>query len=191
MRLRLLALLILSVAAGFAVVLAVAAFFEANENGPDHGLAQGSLSEFVFRKDPEPVPAVTFLDPEGEEVGFDAFPGKVLLVNLWATWCAPCVAEMPTLDELQAKLGSDRFEVVTISVDRVSQEESEAFFERIGIKHLKLYRDPTTRIGVDLSAFGLPTTILIDADGVDVGRITGPAEWNSPEAIALVKHFLE
>ena len=116
--------------------------------------------------------------------------GRVVLLNLWATWCAPCRKEMPALDRLQQALGSDRFEVVALSVDRGGIEKSKAFFDEIGVKALKLYVDPSTRATSKLKAVGLPATLLIDEQGREIGRLTGPAEWDSEDAKRLIQAVL-
>ena len=112
--------------------------------------------------------------------------GRVALVNLWATWCAPCRKEMPDLAKLQKELGSDQFEVVAISVDRKGVEAASAFLKETGAGSLKLYVEPTTAIVNELQAIGLPVTVLVDRQGNEIGRLLGPAEWSSPEAKALI-----
>ena len=112
------------------------------------------------------------------------------LVNLWATWCAPCRKEMPDLAKLQAALGSDQFEVVAISVDRKGAEASSAFLKETGADNLKLYVEPTTAIVNDVQSAGLPASILVDRQGREIGRLLGPADWASPEAQDLVRAAL-
>ncbi len=150
-------------------------------------LAKGEVAAFITHQKPAKLPHVDFLDPNQQKITFDAFKGKVILVNLWATWCGPCRHEMPTLDDLQAKLGSDQFEVVTLNVDRKSSDGAVAFFSEIGIKNLKLYADPTTKAMRSFHARGLPLTLLVNKDGYEVGRLFGPAQWNSQDAINLIK----
>ena len=116
--------------------------------------------------------------------------GRVVLLNLWATWCAPCRKEMPDLARLEKELGSDQFEVVAISVDRKGAEASAAFLKETGVDNLKLYIEPSTKIVNDVQSAGLPASILIDREGRELGRILGPADWASPEALALVKAAL-
>ena len=137
--------------------------------------------------DPTPVPATTFTDPEGGTHSLADWRGKVVLLNFWATWCAPCREEMPSLDRLQQELGSDTFEVVALAVDRAGPETAQKFLNEIGVTALKLYSDTTTRSGSALRAVGMPTTILIDAEGREIGRLPGPYEWDAPEAKALIK----
>jgi thiol-disulfide isomerase/thioredoxin len=113
--------------------------------------------------------------------------GRVVLVNLWATWCGPCRKEMPELAELQQRLGSEDFEVVAISVDRQGAEVARPFLESVGAEALKLYLDPSTKVLTDFKAVGLPASILIDRAGREVGRMFGPADWASPEALRLIE----
>ncbi len=149
-------------------------------------LSRGEMAAFVFAKTPEPLPDITFTDGDGNPRSLKDWQGKVVLLNLWATWCAPCLKEMPALDELQREIGSDRFEVVALSVDRAGADGSRKFFDRLGVKSLAIYADPTSRATSKLKALGLPATLLIDAQGREVGRLTGPAEWASDDAKRLI-----
>ena len=152
-----------------------------------NALSVGEMAAFVFKKEPEPLPEFTFLDATGRERTLKDWRGRVVLLNLWATWCLPCRKEMPGLDRLQAELGSDRFEVLAISADRKGLEGSKQFLDQIKVAKLALYADPTVRITSTLKAVGMPATLLVDRDGREVGRLTGPAEWDSPEAKALIR----
>ncbi|MGD9866688.1 MAG: TlpA family protein disulfide reductase [Hyphomicrobiales bacterium] len=156
--------------------------------GPLAGFSKGELTSFVARAEPQPVPELTFKDGSGATRTLADWKGKVVLLNLWATWCAPCRKEMPSLDRLQARLGGDGFEVVAVSIDKVG--DPGAFLERNGIRSLKLYHDETTKIGTAVKAFGMPTSVLIGRDGRELGRLTGPAEWDSPEALELIEAAL-
>jgi thiol-disulfide isomerase/thioredoxin len=136
---------------------------------------------------PKPVPELTFLDEGGNEVTLADFGGDVVVLNLWATWCAPCRREMPSLDRLQAALGEDGLTVIALSLDRGDIAKVRAFFEELEIANLAIYRDPQARAGRELGAPGLPTTIVIDRAGQEVGRLLGPAEWDSEEALRLLR----
>jgi thiol-disulfide isomerase/thioredoxin len=149
------------------------------------------LPAFVYKDPPQALGEVNFVDGSGAARTLADFRGKVVLLNLWATWCAPCREEMPSLDRLQADLGSDKFEVVALAVDRTGADAARKFLDEIGVKSLKLYADPTTRSGSALRAVGMPTTILIDAEGREIGRLPGPAEWDSEAAKALVREALK
>jgi thiol-disulfide isomerase/thioredoxin len=139
---------------------------------------------------PKPVPELTFFDAAGNEVRLADFQGEVVVLNLWATWCAPCRREMPSLDRLQAADGGDGLEVIALSLDRGDVAKIREFFEELGISSLAIYHDPQARASRELGAPGLPTTIVIDRAGQEVGRLLGPAEWDSDEALAVIKALL-
>lgn len=154
-------------------------------------LSQGQVAAFVFRKAPEALPEVKFQDAAGTERTFADWRGKVVLVNLWATWCLPCRKEMPSLDRLQKELGSDTFEVVAISIDRKGAAASKKFLDETQVERLALYVDATARLSSDLRVVGLPATLLIDTEGREVGRLLGGAEWDSEDAKRLIRSVLK
>ena len=147
----------------------------------------GPMTAFLVKADRPAVPDLAFKDSSGAEIKLSKWQGRVVLLNLWATWCAPCRNEMPILDALQKQLGSKDFEVVALSVDRKGLDASSAFLKETEANSLGLYVDETTKSLDDLQALGLPVTVLIDRKGREIGRLLGPAEWNSAEAIALMK----
>lgn len=153
-------------------------------------LASSGIENFTLLATPRPVPEVRFLDRQGAARGLGDFLGRVVLLNLWATWCAPCRREMPTLDRLQVELGGEDFEVVALAVDRGGAAKVMAFLDEVGAPNLVPYIDATTRAMRALGAFGLPTTILIDRQGREIGRMIGPTEWDSPEAKALIRRAI-
>lgn len=153
--------------------------------------ATGKMVAFVRKKSPEPLPEITFNDASGKVLTLAEFKGKVVLLNLWATWCAPCREEMPALDRLQKDLGSDAFEVVALSLDRKGAEASQKFLNETKANNLKLYIDASAKQGTALKIVGMPTTILIDKQGREIGRLAGPAEWDSAEAKALITAALK
>ena len=156
--------------------------------GPgSNALSQGQMAAFVFRKQPEPLPDFTFQDATGRERTLADWRGKVVLLNLWATWCLPCRKEMPALDRLQAEMASDRFEVVAVSVDRTGLQGARKFLDETKAGRLALYADPSARLASTLRAVGLPATLLIDAEGREIGRLLGPAEWDSDDAKRLIR----
>jgi len=150
-------------------------------------LATGTVAEFKAAEAPKEAAAIAFQDASGQPLDLGAFRGKVVLLNLWATWCAPCVTEMPALDRLQGALGAADFEVLALSLDRAGAEKAKAFLAQLGIGKLGFYIDPSMKAARALGAQGLPVSILIDRQGREIGRLTGPAEWDAPEAQALIK----
>jgi thiol-disulfide isomerase/thioredoxin len=141
--------------------------------------------------EPTPAPELTFFDADGNEVALADFRGDVVVLNLWATWCAPCRREMPSLDRLQAELGEDGLKVIALSLDRGDIVKVRDFFDELELANLAIYHDPKGRAGRELGAPGLPTTVVIDRAGQEVGRLLGPAEWDSADAIALLRTLLD
>jgi len=163
---------------------------EVNSGGGFRSFAVGPMAAFLVKTDRPSVPDLAFKDASGSEVKLSKWQGRVVLLNLWATWCAPCRREMPILNDVQKQLGSKDFEVVALSVDRKGLEASAAFLKETGADSLGLYADETTTSLNALQALGLPVTLLIDRKGREIGRLLGPADWNSGEAIALMKAAL-
>ncbi|MGH6796918.1 MAG: TlpA family protein disulfide reductase [Roseiarcus sp.] len=145
---------------------------------------------FVRREAPAPVPELTFTDGEGKSQSLADFRGKIVLLNLWATWCAPCRKELPTLDRLQAALGGADFEVLALSVDRRGLDAVKKFYAVTGIQHLAIHVDSSSRAGFALATEGLPMTLLIDRRGQEIGRIFGPAEWDAPDMVDFLKSIV-
>jgi thiol-disulfide isomerase/thioredoxin len=137
--------------------------------------------------DPKDAPKTVFKDAADADKTLADFAGKALVVNFWATWCAPCVKEMPTLDALQAQLGGDTFQVLTISQDREGATVAKPFMEKNGWKNLALYTEAAGRFQRDAGIRGLPTTIIIDKTGKEVGRVEGEVKWTSPEVVDKLK----
>ena len=156
--------------------------------------SQGALSEYAvgemraFRviDAPPPPPAAVFLDANGGEVRMSDYEGRIVLLNLWATWCAPCVEEMPALDRLEGELGGDDFAVVTVSLDR-SIDQARGFFERTSLQHLPLLHDASFSSPDAVGAIGLPVSVLYDRRGNEIGRLMAPAEWDSEDAMDLIR----
>ncbi|MDF1587476.1 TlpA family protein disulfide reductase [Marinimicrococcus flavescens] len=140
--------------------------------------------------EPKPLPPVAFETMDGAPADLEEFRGKVVVLNLWATWCAPCREEMPSLDELQAQFDPQEMVVLALSMDRAGPERVQAFLDEIGVTRLSVYRDPKAAATRTLKAPGLPTTLLIDREGREVGRIMGIADWAGPEAVAAVRSLL-
>ena len=141
---------------------------------------------FVLYGAPQPLPDIRFFDAAGKQLGLGDFHGKVVLLNIWATWCAPCRQEIPTLDRLQAKLGGADFTVVPLSIDQKGMSAVDGFYREIGVRHLAKYLD-ASQAASRLNAIGVPSTLLIDREGRELGRLVGPAEWDSPDMIAFLQ----
>lgn len=152
--------------------------------------SRGEVANFRAYPEPQEVAEVTFLDGEGREHRLADFRGKLVLLNLWATWCAPCREEMPALDRLEGEMGSDRFQVVALSVERNGLDLARTFLKEVGVEHLALFNDSSARANFTLKAFGLPTTLLISPDGKEIGRLVGPAHWDSEDAQRLIEAAL-
>jgi len=140
--------------------------------------------------EPKPAPELSFLDGQGNALSLEDFRGKVVVLNLWATWCAPCRHEMPSLDRLQAALGDEGLQVLPLSLDRGEVSQIEAFYDEVGLSTLGIYHDPKAAAGRAFGAYGLPTTIVIDRQGREIGRVLGPAEWDGEEAMTLIRAVL-
>ena len=174
-------------------VLAVFLVIVQSCSQPKTGLdlyAKDTLKHLTSLENPPVQPSMVFTTPDGTEMRLSDYKGKVILVNIWATWCAPCIAEMPMLDELQAAKGGDTFEVVTISLDR-TPEEAAQWFEKNGIKYLPLWHDSTYGVSAKLALPGLPTSIFYNRQGREIARIPGEVDWTSEEALALVDYLTE
>lgn len=182
---------LVSVSASAAAVILVALVFATGSDGRGAPPAfKGAMQSFQHAPTPKPAPGVSFTDRAEKPLTLADFRGKVVLVNYWATWCGPCVEEMPALDRLQASQGSDDFQVAAISVDRQGLPVVEPFLDRIGLKQLPIYLDKTSTSMRAFGIRGLPTTILLDREGNELGRLEGMAHWDSPAAEALIRFYV-
>jgi len=147
---------------------------------------------FVFNIHPQPrvLPTLRFADEKELAMTLQDFRGKIVLLNIWATWCVPCREEMPTLDRLQAKLGGPDFEVAALSIDRGVPIVVRTYYDEIGIKALRIYIDQSGEASSALGVNGIPATLLIDRAGRELGRKIGPAEWDSPEVVTMIQGYL-
>jgi thiol-disulfide isomerase/thioredoxin len=153
--------------------------------------AKGELAALQLSSEPRRAIQVAFERDGGAKLTVADFKGRPILLNLWATWCIPCRAEMPALDRLQAAKGGPGFEVVAVNVDTARLERRAAFLDGVGVKSLTRYADPSgdafETLHKDGKALGLPVTLVIDKDGCEVGAVEGGAKWDSAEAKALVE----
>lgn len=138
----------------------------------------------------KPVPPLHFMNAAGRKLTMADFRGRVVLLNLWATWCVPCRKEMPALDRLEAKLGGPDFAVVPLSIDRQGLAAVQPFYRQLGLKALHIYLDPSGDAAFAVGAPGVPTTLLVDRDGRELGRVIGAAKWDGPAAEAMVQRYL-
>ena len=153
--------------------------------------AQNGLPNLAWLDPPREAPVVEYLVENGATQTLEAFRGKVVVLNFWATWCPPCVAEMPYLDELAASHGGDYLAVVTMAMERASEARILEFYDRIGASHLGIYRDPDMTLARSMRVFGLPTTVLIDHQGKVVAQLVGEADWSSQAALADILPLVE
>jgi thiol-disulfide isomerase/thioredoxin len=154
-------------------------------------LRTGDMKKLVFHSTPEATSHAPFqLPDDGGEKTLADYEGKHVLVNFWATWCAPCRKEMPMLSELQAELGGDKFEVVTIAAGRNTPAGIEKFFKDAKIDNLPRYQDPKQALASQLGIFGLPITIILDPNGKEIARLRGDADWASDSAKAIIAQLL-
>ncbi len=148
------------------------------------------LGEFIAMTPPLPAPEVTFTDAEGKPASLADFKGKPVVVNLWATWCEPCLREMPSLERLQSKF-DDKLVVAAVSQDRAGGKLVNPFVAALKLDKVRVYLDPKSEVGHAFKVRGLPTSIVIDAQGQVVGRVEGAAEWDSAAMLAALKPLLE
>ena len=151
-------------------------------------LTRGQMTAFLVKAETEALPELSFEDiSAGKTRSMKDYAGRVVLLNLWATWCAPCLREMPALDRLRAELAGSDFEVVALNIDKGGTEKPRKFLADAGIKSLALVHDKEGKTFAALKIVGMPTTLLIGRDGREIGRLVGPAEWDSDDAKALIR----
>ncbi|MDQ3560645.1 MAG: TlpA family protein disulfide reductase [Pseudomonadota bacterium] len=152
--------------------------------------AQELAFEFTLWDSPRPIVDLAFTDANGRPLSLGAFRGQTVLLNVWATWCAPCRKEMPALDRLQQALGNSEFEVIALSVDSRGLRDVQPFYEDVGVKELDIFIDEEGSAMRLLRVIGLPTTLLIDEQGREIGRKQGPAAWDSDASVAFLSQLV-
>jgi thiol-disulfide isomerase/thioredoxin len=160
----------------------------ASPRAPKSGVA--SIGQLHWSESPQVLPATAFSDEKGTSRTLRDFAGRVLVVNFWATWCEPCVREMPSLDALEASLGGEKFGVVAINQDRNGAEVAQPFLAEHGWSHLALYTDPRSQAVRDMAVRGLPTSLIVDGQGREVARLEGSTTWDSPEMVASLQKLI-
>jgi thiol-disulfide isomerase/thioredoxin len=148
------------------------------------------VPHLTMQSTPHPLPDLGIRDADGKPIAFDRFRGKVVLLNLWAAWCGPCRTEMPALDRLQAKHGGPRFEVVALSTDAGGAKAVKEFYDSLGIQRLAVYIEGETNVLGALGAPGIPTTLLVDPEGREIGRYVGAADWESEAFERVLRPYL-
>ncbi|SOH94057.1 Thiol-disulfide isomerase or thioredoxin [Monaibacterium marinum] len=154
-------------------------------------MRRDDMRKLNVHAEPQTLPSETFTDPNGNAHTLADYAGKIVLVNFWATWCAPCREEMPDLDALNADLGGDDFEVLTIASGRNSLSGIRAFFADEDITSLPIMLDPQGQLSRRAGVLGLPVTVLMDREGREIGRLQGGAHWNGEAARELITAAIE
>jgi len=153
-------------------------------------LAHGEVAALTLATTPLRLPDLAFEDADGKRRKLSDWRGRTILVNLWATWCVPCRKEMPALESLQTRLGGPDFEVVAVNIDTRDPEKPKKFLKDANLTRLGYFNDQKAKVFQDLKgigrALGMPTSVLVDGHGCEIGTIAGPAEWASDDAIQLI-----
>jgi thiol-disulfide isomerase/thioredoxin len=152
--------------------------------------SDGTVNSFRWLRDPLVLPEISIQQWPGERVKLSSFKGKFVLLNLWATWCPPCVHELPALDRLQGRLGGEDFVVVAVSVDRDPASAQKMFSGRLALDHLIFYAEPPERLGKVFPLDVLPSNFIINRDGNAIGLLRSYVDWDSPEADSFVKRLV-
>ncbi len=142
-----------------------------------------------LREGARPAAAIAFTNADGQESTLADFAGRGVVINFWATWCPPCVAEMPALDRLHAMVAGEGVAVLALSSDRGGRAQVEPFYQRVGIRHLAIWLDPRGAAGRAMGVRGLPTTVIVDRRGMERARLEGEAEWDAPPLVAAVRRL--
>jgi thiol-disulfide isomerase/thioredoxin len=178
----------IGIAAVIAVLAAAGVLYEMRGGAVHAALGPpAALAPYAAAKAPAPVPQVAILNGAGTRVSLASFKGRYVLLNLWATWCAPCVRELPALAKLKSAVADSHFDVVAVDVGRGTAQDARSFLDAHDAKALDTYVDSNLALLRSFGAYGLPLTILIDPQGREVGRAVGPAAWDTPDAIAYFK----
>ena len=154
-----------------------------------YALEKPNLKNLVLSKNPKIYEEVVFKDSNDHNVNLDDFKGKLLILNFWATWCAPCREEMPSLDDLQSNSNFDNLKVFPINIGQENFSKSDAFFKELNIKNLEIYFDAPITLAKKFSLRGVPTTILFNKKGEEFGRIMGSIDFNNLEFINWLKQY--
>ncbi|GAA6182475.1 TlpA disulfide reductase family protein [Shimia sp. NS0008-38b] len=176
----------IAIAATTFVALTPVAMADSTDYSAIKEMRDGDMRKLIFHSEPRDISQKAFVTGDGGEATLQDYKGKVVLLNFWATWCAPCRHEMPMLSELQTQLGGTDFDVVTLATGRNLVPAMEKFFDEIDVSNLPLHRDPKQMIARDMTVLGLPATVLLDREGREIARLHGDADWSSENARAIV-----
>ena len=153
-------------------------------------MREGDMRKLIFHSAPIPSSDVAFISEDGQDMTLADFEGKLVVLNFWATWCAPCRHEMPLLSALQEEMGGDQMEVVTIATGRNPLPGMQRFFEEIGVDNLPLHTDPRQSLARAMGVLGLPVTVILDPEGNEIARMQGDADWSSENAMAIMETLI-
>jgi thiol-disulfide isomerase/thioredoxin len=193
MRVRMIAGLnaVLVVAIVAIIIAGQATILPAADSSPPAASNTSDGAPFIVLPAPRPVAAFSFTDRDDAPMKLADFHGRMVLLNLWATWCVPCRKEMPALDRLQEKLGGSGFMVLPLSIDHRGRDAVARFYRELGLKSLGIYLDKSANVTYAVNAVGMPTTLLIDAQGRELGRVVGPAAWDGAAMLSRLTSYLE
>lgn len=177
--------------AGFATLVLISLATVSNQTWAGGPKLVGQMQTMQVAPTIKARPTTTWQDKNGKKVSLADFEGKVVLLNFWATWCPPCIRELPSLNRLQAGLGGDKFEVVALNIDRGGKPVARRMMRRLKLDKLALHLDTNSKTVKDLRVRTMPTTFIFDHLGREVAKVQGGAEWDSKEAIAVVKYFID
>jgi len=176
--------------AALAVAANPAAALTADQRAGLEALKAGDMRKLIVAEAPQSAPNVAVVAPDGSETTLLAGDGRLRVVNFWATWCAPCREEMPSLAALETARGADGLELILVATGRNAPEAIERFAEEVGLPDLETHLDPKGKLAAAMGVPGLPVTVLLDADGAEIARLLGEADWSAPEALAVVDYLL-
>ena len=164
--------------------------YSKEEKGIINSFLKEELEDFELSKEKQNISDLKFKDNEGKEISFSDFQDKVLLVNFWATWCAPCIKEMPSLDRLKKKINKN-FDVIAISVDRDGVKKVKDFFNENKITNLEEYFDTKNSLAKEMNLIGLPTSFFINKKGDLIGYFQGDMEWDNDTVIEFINYLIK
>ena len=164
-------------------------FAESKYEEKTKDIIEGELRKFVFSKTTKALPNLLILDAD-ENITEIGYKEKILVINFWATWCAPCKKEMPSLNALAQNMKNEDFQIITVASGRNSKKAIDAFFNDYNLVNLSKYRDPRGKMAIEYGVTALPTTVVIDPRGVEIGRVIGDIDWDTANIRAFFKKLV-